>query len=190
MIFLKQRTRTYAWLFGVNLFISAFTFGGGYIVVPMVRRYFVQKKRCFTEEELMSMAAIAQSSPGAIAINLSALAGYQVAGLGGVLVSCVAAILPPLLILGAVSAFYRVFIANAVVAAVLKGMEAGVAALMVDLIVDMCAMIVKEKSAFLTAMIPVAFLANFVFQIGAVYVLLACCLLCIARAVWKRRGVQ
>ena len=82
------------------------------------------------------MAAIAQSSPGAIAINLSALAGYQVAGLGGVLVSCVAALLPPLLILGAVSAFYRVFIANAVVAAVLKGMEAGVAALMVDLIVD------------------------------------------------------
>ena len=56
MIFLKQRTRTYAWLFGVNLFISSFTFGGGYIVVPMVRRYFVQKKRCFTEEELMSMA--------------------------------------------------------------------------------------------------------------------------------------
>ena len=174
-------------MFGVNLFISAFTFGGGYIVVPMVRRYFVQKKRCFTEEDLV---AIAQSSPGAIAINLSALAGYQVAGLGGVLVSCVAAILPPLLILGAVSAFYRVFIANAVVAAVLKGMEAGVAALIVDLIVDMCAIIVKEKSAFLTAMIPVAFLANFFFQIGAVYILLACCLLCIARAVWKRRGVQ
>ena len=187
---MKQSLRTYLWLFGINLFISAFTFGGGYIVVPMVRRYFVWKKRYFTEEDLMSMAAVAQSSPGAIAINLSALAGYQTAGLAGLLISCVAAILPPLFIIGVISAFYKVFIANAVVAAVLKGMEAGVAALMVDLIIDMCSMILKEKSLFLSAMIPAAFLANFVFQVNAVYVLLVCCFLCIARVLWDRRVEQ
>ena len=80
---MKQRLKTYAWLLSANLFISAFTFGGGYIVVPMIRRFFVLKKPYLTEEELINLAAIAQSSPGAIAINLSALAGYKVPGRQG-----------------------------------------------------------------------------------------------------------
>lgn len=77
---MKPSIKTYVWLLAVNLFISAFTFGGGYVVVPMVRRFFVEKKQYFTEEELIDMAAIAQSTPGAIAINLSALAGYKATG--------------------------------------------------------------------------------------------------------------
>ena len=71
---MKCRIKKYIWLLGVNLFISAFTFGGGYVVVPMVRRFFVVKKQYFSEEDLINMAAVAQSTPGAIAINLSALA--------------------------------------------------------------------------------------------------------------------
>ena len=54
----------YLWLCSVNLFISAFTFGGGYVVVPMVRKYYVEQKHVFSNEELMEMAAVAQSSPG------------------------------------------------------------------------------------------------------------------------------
>ena len=186
--FLKQNLKIYGWLFAVNLFISAFTFGGGYVVVPMVRRYFVWKKRYFTEEELMNMAAVAQSSPGAIAINLSALAGYRTAGFAGVVISCIAAVLPTLVILGIISAFYKIFIANAVVAAVLKGMEAGVVAIMVDLIIDMCGMIFKEKSVFLSLMIPAAFLANFIFHVNAICILLVCCVLCISRVGIKKRS--
>lgn len=122
---MKQNIKTYVWLLGVNLFISAFTFGGGYIVVPMVRRFFVLKKHFFTEEELVNMAAVAQSTPGAIAVNLSALAGYQTAGVMGAFISCIAAVIPPFVILTVISAFYKIFISNAVIAAVLKGMEAG-----------------------------------------------------------------
>ena len=95
------------WLFGINVFISAFTFGGGYVVIPMIRKYYVEKKAYFDEDELMKIAAIAQSSPGAIAINMSALAGYRVKGAVGLLISCIAAILPPLLILGCFSAVFR-----------------------------------------------------------------------------------
>ena len=127
----KEKLKQYLWLLGINLFISAFTFGGGYVVVPMIRQYFVLKKGYFSEEELMDMAAVAQSTPGAIAVNLSALAGYRTAGMAGAVISCVAAVLPPLIILGTISAFYHIFISNAVLAAVLKGMEAGVAAVMV-----------------------------------------------------------
>lgn len=69
-----SKPHLYSWLFSINLFISAFTFGGGYVVVPMIRKYFVEQKKLFDEDELMNMAAVAQSVPGAIAINLSALA--------------------------------------------------------------------------------------------------------------------
>ncbi len=188
-LFMKNRN-THLWLLAVNLFISTFTFGGGYVVVPMVRRFFVWKKRYFTEEELMDMATVAQSAPGAIAINLSALAGYHVAGMTGVLISCIAAVLPPLLILSIVSAFYTAFISNTVVAAVLKGMEAGVAALMVDLVADMCAMIVKERSLFLTMMIPAAFLANFFLHINVALILIVCCFFCIVQVFRRKRGTK
>ncbi len=184
---MKRKLRRYGWLFAVNMFISAFTFGGGYMIVPMVRRFFVVKKQVFTEEELINMAAVAQSAPGAIAINLSALAGYKTAGLAGAFISCVAAITPPLIILAFVSACYQMFISNAVLAAVLKGMEAGVAALMIDFIADMCAMIVKQKSVFLSALVPLSFTACFVLKINVALILSVCSLLCILSVFYKKR---
>lgn len=184
---LKQSIKTYVWLFVTNLFISAFTFGGGYIVVPMVRRFFVVQKQYFTEEDLINMAAIAQSTPGAIAINLSAIAGYKVAGITGAIISCFAGIVPPLVILTFVSAFYKMFISNMVIASILKGMEAGVAALMIDLIIDMCSMILKKRSFFFSAMIPLSFIANFILGINVAMILFVCCLLCILQVLYKKR---
>ena len=133
------------------------------------------------------MAAIAQSSPGAIAINLSALAGYRAAGIAGAVISCFAAVIPPLVILTLVSAFYQAFVSNAMIAAVLKGMEAGVAAVMVDFITDMCSLIVRKKSVFLSAMIPLSFIANFILNINVALILLVCCFLCILQVFRKRR---
>lgn len=187
---MKQSLKMCAWLLGVNLFISAFTFGGGYIIVPMVRRFFVLKKHLFSEEELVDMAAIAQSTPGAIAVNLSALAGYKVAGVVGAIVSCIAAVIPPLVILTVISAFYKIFISNAIIVAILKGMEAGVAALMVDLIIDMCSLILKKRSFLLSAMIPLSFIANFILGINVALILLFCSLLCILQVLNKRRKAK
>ena len=79
----------------------------------------------FTEDELMEMSAVAQSSPGAIAVNLAALSGYKAAGTAGAGISCAASVIPPLVILGIISGFYDLFIANKIVAAVLKGMQCG-----------------------------------------------------------------
>ena len=187
---LKNTKKPYVWLLAVNLFISTFTFGGGYVVVPMIRRYFVEQKKYFTEEDLAGMAAVAQSTPGAIAINLSALSGYRVAGTPGAVLSCTAAVIPPLVILGLVSAFYTAFMSNVVVSAILKGMQAGVAALIVDLVIDMCAMILKERSLFLSALIPAAFLANFVLGINVALILLTCCALCAMRVFQERKKIK
>lgn len=183
---MKQRIKRYTWLLAANLFISAFTFGGGYTAVPMIRRFFVEKKQYFTEEELMNMAAVAQSAPGAIAVNLSALAGYRAAGIAGAFISCLAAVTPPLIILTVISACYQAFVANAAIAAVLKGMEAGAAALMTDFITDMCALIFRKKQLFLSAMVPLSFMANFLLGIHAAFIIPASCFLCILQVFWKR----
>lgn len=169
------------WLGAVNLFISSFTFGGGYVVVPMIRKYFVDTRHLFTEEKLMSMAAVAQSSPGAIAVNLSALAGLYCAGIPGLIISVIAAILPPLAVLSAVSYWYSAFSGSPLIAAVLKGMLSGAAAVIVDFIVDMVQMIVKERSLLLSALIPVVFAASFFFQIHAALLLILSCLLCLLK---------
>ena len=141
-----------------------FAFGGGYVVVPLVRRSFVEKKKIFTEDELMEMSAVAQSSPGAIAVNLAALSGYKAAGTAGAVISCAASVIPPLVILGIISGFYDLFIANKIVAAVLK-----------------------EKSFFLFSLIPIAFIANFIFDVNVALILAVCCGLCILR-VYVRSG--
>ncbi|MCV4231647.1 chromate transporter [Virgibacillus sp. LDC1] len=178
---ISQRTKLYLWLLGINLFISTFTFGGGYVVVPMIRKYFVSRKKLLSEDELINMAAIAQSSPGAIAINLSTLAGFRVAGMTGAVISCIAAVIPSLVILGFISTFYVAFAADPLISAVLRGMQAGVAALIVDFVVDMCSMMIQERSLFLTLMIPAAFLANFIFEVNVAIILISCCFLCIVR---------
>lgn len=178
---LKEKLKLYVWLAMTNIYISSFAFGGGYVVVPLVRRSFVEKKKLFTESDLMEMAAVAQSSPGAIAINLSAVTGYRVAGVPGAVIGCVSSVIPPLLILGIISAFYNIFIENKFVAAVLKGMQAGVAALIVGVVSDMCSVVLKEKSMFLTMLIPIAFLANFVFHVNVALILVVACILCLLR---------
>lgn len=183
---MKEKIREYLWLAKINLFISAFTFGGGYVVVPMVKKYFTQKRKVFTEEELIEMAAIAQSTPGAIAVNLVSLAGYRTAGIGGLAVSCICAVIPPLVILAIISVCYSAVISNSAVAAVLKGMQAGVAALIVDFIVDMTHVIVKERSATLDLLIFLSFFLSFFTDINVILILVGSSLICMLR-VWINR---
>lgn len=188
---MKEKIRFYLWLCYVFLFISTFTFGGGYVVIPMIRKYFVEQKKLFSEEELMEMAAIAQSSPGAIAINLSILAGKRTAGWIGILISSLCSILPPIIILSFISNWYAAFSNNSYIAAILKGMQAGVAALIVDLIIDMYKMILEEKSILLNLLVPAAFIANAFFNVNVMLILVVSSLISIfflfMQSVVKRR---
>ena len=80
------------WLFKANVIISCLAVGGGYVVIPLIKKQFIDDKKAFSFDTLMEMAAVAQSTPGAIAINLAALTGYKIAGLIGAVVatfSCV-----------------------------------------------------------------------------------------------------
>lgn len=132
------------------------------------------------------MAAIAQSTPGAIAVNIAVLVGYRISGITGAIISCIGTVLPPLLILSIISFFYETFRDNRVISAILKGMEAGVAATIVDLIIDMSQGVLKEKNWLLTLMVPIAFIASFIFNINVLVIIIFCSTLCFIQTYIKK----
>ena len=95
----KHSRKDYLTLFTSTFTLSAFTFGGGFVIIPLMRKKFVEQLHWIDEEEMMDLTAIAQSSPGAIAVNASILVGYRVAGVPGALVTVLGTVLPPLIIL-------------------------------------------------------------------------------------------
>ena len=115
-------------LFLSTLYISSFTFGGGFVIVTFMKKKFVDELHWIDEQEMLDMTALAQSSPGAIAVNAAILVGWQVEGLVGMLVAVLGTIIPPMVILSVVSVFYNAFASNHYIALLLKGMQAGVAA--------------------------------------------------------------
>ena len=92
------------------------------MIIPLIKKQFIDKKQAFSFDDLMEMSAVAQSAPGAIAINLAAITGYKIAGIPGAVISCIAAILPPLLIISAIASCYEQFIQNHYLNAAFKGM--------------------------------------------------------------------
>ena len=92
---LKKRLVT---LFFSMLSISAFTFGGGFVIVTLMKRRFVDDLKWLKEEDMLDMTAIAQSCPGAIAVNGAILVGRRVAGAAGIAVATLATVIPPLVI--------------------------------------------------------------------------------------------
>ena len=119
---MKKDFRFYAKLFFSTFYLSAFTFGGGYVIVPLMRKRFVEQYHWIDEQEMLDLIAIAQSSPGAMAVNASILVGYRLAGLPGALLTVAGTILPPLIIISLVSLAYQAFRENTVVNLLLKGM--------------------------------------------------------------------
>lgn len=164
-------------LFSSTFYISAFTFGGGYVIIPLLQKKFVDELYWLEEEDMLNMAAIAQSAPGAIAVNASILVGWRVMGFVGALVAILGTVLPPLIILSVISLFYASFRDNSVVSAVLQGMMAGVAAVIFDVVWSMGAKIFKAKKILPILIFLGAFIANYFFGVNVIYIILFCIVL-------------
>lgn len=171
---MKSKTHIYRKLFSTTFYLSAFTFGGGFVIIPLMKKKFVDNLHWIDEEEMLNIIAIAQSSPGAMAVNASLLLGYRVAGIGGAIVTILGTILPPLITISILSFFYAAFRDNVVVNAVLKGMQAGVAAVIADVAVSLGGNIVKQKNIVSMLTMIGAFAATFFLKINVVYIILAC----------------
>lgn len=182
---MKRKTQILMQLFVSTLYLSAFTFGGGYVIVTLMKQKFVDKLHWIEEDEMLDLVAIAQSAPGAIVV------GYKLAGIPGVLVAVLAAILPPFVIISVVSFFYERFRDNAVVSALLAGMQAGVGAVIASVVWDMGSSVVRQKSAVSTGIMLAAFPAACVFRVNVVLIILVCMALGTVRALLagRRKGV-
>ncbi len=174
-------------LFLATLYISTFTFGGGFVIVTFMKRKFVDSLKWLSEEEMLDFAALAQASPGAIAVNAAILVGWRVCGFAGMVVAVLGTILPPMVILSVISLFYAAFAANRWVALALKGMQAGVAAVILDVACGLGAKVAKERSALSLALMAGAFLANFVFDVNVIFIILAAALAGVGKTLWLRR---
>lgn len=174
-------------LFFSTLYLSTFTFGGGYVIVSLLKKKFVDELHWVEEEEMLDLVAIAQSSPGAIAVNGAIVIGYRLAGLPGVLVSVLGAVLPPFVILTAISFFYRAFQESFVVQAMLSGMKSGVSAVILSVVYDMMTGIAKEKDPLLWLVLLGSFLANYVLGVNVVYIILFVILLGLVQTLWRER---
>lgn len=185
---MKESFKFYFTLFRSTFYISFFTLGGGYVIVPLMKKKFVDEYHWIEEEEMIDLIAIAQASPGALAVNAAILVGYQLKGIVGSIVTIIATILPPFLILSIISTLYSTFITNSYVTGMLKGMQAGVAAVILSVVLDMLKER-KERSNIFNFVLVTAFLASFFFQLNVACIILAAAFVGgIKEQMRKRRG--
>lgn len=170
---MKKDIKFYVRLFVSTFYLSAFTFGGGYVMIPLMRKKFVDQYKWIDEKEMLDLIAIAQSSPGAIAVNAAILVGYRLGGGVGALITILGTVLPPLLILSVVSIAYTEFRDSRVVKYVLRGMQAGVAAVIIDVVVTMVKDVLKERKVLPVVVMTGSFITAFFFHVNVAFVILA-----------------
>lgn len=154
---MENRAKKLFELFYTTFLISAST-SGGYAIVGIMKDKFVNKKKWISEDEMVDLLAIAQSSPGPIAINTSVLVGYRVCGLAGAIITVLGTTLPPLIIMSIVSTFYEMFKDIQVIRYIMHGMQAGVAALLVSVTIDLFLNLKKQNSILSYVLFVVAFI--------------------------------
>lgn len=169
-----DKTVSFRKLFLSTLSISAFTFGGGFVIVSLMRKKFVEEFKWLEENEMIDIASLAQSSPGAIAVNASILVGYRLLGIPGVLVSILGTVIPPLFIITIITYFYQAFLGNLIFKYLLAGMKAGVAAVVIDAALSMMKTVLGDKDRFRIVVAAVAFIMVCFLKVNAAIVILLC----------------
>lgn len=173
---LQQLTKVqiYFELFKQIFVLSACTFGGGFVIIGMIRKVFADKLHWITEDEILDLTVIAQSTPGPLGVNMAVITGYRICGVPGALVCALAASLPPMIIISLISVFYNQFKDNRIISLLLQVMRAGVAAVIVDVVIDLAAKVVKTHRVLWIALMVAAFVALVVFKVNIIWLIMIC----------------
>lgn len=156
----------YRALFVSTFIISAFTVGGGFVIIPLLKAKYVDEYGWIKDKEALDLVAIAQSMPGVVAANATILLGYRMAGIPGAAVALLATVLPPLITLSCISVAYDAFASNPYIQMILKGMQCGATALIVNVAIDLVSKQFKKKLVLPILIIIGTFIANFFFGIN------------------------
>ena len=133
--------------------IGAFTFGGGYAMIPLIEQEVVNNKKWLNKDEFMDVLVVAQSLPGAMAINASIFLGYRIAGILGAISALIAVILPSFIIIILIAAFFMQFRNNYYVNAAFMGITAAVPMLVLVGAISLAKGIPKNLRSLITILI-------------------------------------
>lgn len=171
----KENPARMLWqLFKATFLLSAFTFGGGFVIVSLMKKKFVEDLQWLEEEEMLDITAIAQSSPGPIPINASVILGYRMYGVIGSLVAILGTALPPMIIISVISVFYTQFRSNRSIAIALQVMRAGVAAVIFDVVINLAKNVIATKRTLYILLMATAFAGKVILGVDAMIVILCC----------------
>lgn len=164
-------------LFKSMFVLSACTFGGGFVIVSLMKKRYVEELKWLDEDEMLDVTAITQSCPGPLPVNASVIIGYRMAGVVGSLTAILGTIIPPMVIISIISLFYNQFRTNPYIATALQVMRAGVAAVIFDVVINLAGNVIKTKRILYIAMMVIAFVATYFLDVSAMIVIIVC--LCI-----------
>ena len=153
-------------LFFIMLKIGLFTFGGGYAMIALLENEFVSKRNWMSNGEFAEMVAIAESTPGPIAINAATYIGYRQKGVFGAVLSTIAVCIPSFAVIYVISLFFNEFLKIAWVAAAFRGIQAGVVVLI--LLAGIKMFIKMKKNLFNVLVTAATFICMIMFSLFAV----------------------
>ena len=162
-------------LFAIFFKIGAFTFGGGYAMIPIIERETAEKRDWINKDELIDIIAVSESTPGPIAINSATFIGYRKAGLPGSICATLGVVLPSFIIILLISTFLSQFANYKGVIYAFNGIRAGVLALIVKALWSMAQKFPKDIPSIVIALLAFIFAAFT--EINILFIIIGCALL-------------
>ncbi len=172
-------------LFWIFFKIGAFTFGGGYAMIPLIQKEVVESQGWITDEDILDIIAIAESTPGPIAINSATFIGYKIAGFWGAFAATTGVVLPSFVLILAISFILNQFQNLKAVKYAFFGIRAGVLALLIKALWSMYVKCPKGLVAYI--LMAAAFVCVAVFDIGVLWVIIGCAVTGILTSLWAGR---
>ncbi len=175
----------------INLFfaffrIGAFTFGGGYAMLPMLEKEIVEKYKWATLEEIMDYFAIGQCTPGVIAVNTATFVGYKNRGVVGGIVATLGVITPSLIIISAIAAILSAIYENPIVEHAFSGIGVAVCAILIQAVYKMGKSGLVDKVTWVIGVS--AFLVSLLFDVSTIVIIIADGIVAVLYKCFTRRG--
>ena len=175
----------------VALFVATFTISctanSGYAILAVMRDDFVNKRHWLTEEEMADYIAIVNTTPGPMAVSSTTIVGYHIAGIAGTIAAVLGVILPPFLVMVAVTLFYEAIVGNPYVALFLRGMQMGVVAMLFDVVIGLFRNAVDKGGAYPYVIMVLAFAYVRFTGCSIVWLVLGCIAAGIAKSLLVRQ---
>lgn len=170
---MKEKKNRNLWaLFSTFFRIGAFTFGGGYAMIPLIQKEMVENKKWISDEDILEMVAIAESTPGPIAINTATFVGYRVGGFWGALCATFGVVLPSFVVISVIAFFLRQFQEYKGVQYAFWGIRAGVLALILKALWSMYKSAPKGLVSYV--IMAAAFILSAFTNINILFVIIGC----------------